>query len=73
MYKFASSFLPYLLVAILIYLSWATSPSYLRAVKKIAIFGAGRSTHYLFSYLNRLIANGHALTVKVYEGKEQAA
>lgn len=40
-------------------------------MKKIAIFGAGRSTHYLFSYLNRLIADGHALTVKVYDNSEE--
>jgi saccharopine dehydrogenase-like NADP-dependent oxidoreductase len=39
-------------------------------VKKIAVFGAGRSTYYLFEYLNNLIERGHALSVKVYDNSE---
>jgi len=36
-------------------------------MKNIAVFGAGRSTYYLFEYLDKLVAEDPAYTVRVYD------
>ncbi|MEN9511785.1 MAG: hypothetical protein RLZZ370_1604, partial [Bacteroidota bacterium] len=39
-------------------------------MKNIAVFGAGRSTYYLFEYLNKLAAEDSSYTVRVYDANK---
>ncbi|MBU6324350.1 MAG: saccharopine dehydrogenase NADP-binding domain-containing protein [Bacteroidetes bacterium] len=39
-------------------------------MKNIAVFGAGRSTYYLFEYLNRLASEDSGYTIRVYDANK---